>query len=229
MKQQDGPFPHGRLVDMTGWRFGKLTVIEKAGNADDGHPIWLCRCDCGDTHQVRSGNLRNGGTISCGCLYRATRGVANRTHGLSKHPLYSIWRAMHSKCYKPHDPQFHRFGAKGIGVAEEWHGPDGLVQFIQDMGPYKPENHCLALVDVEDDFSPGNCQWAERGTIARRRRDLRRITWRGETHAVCEWAEIVGIQEKTLGYRLDHWGEEDLDRVFLTPVRGGGYRTGKRP
>lgn len=227
MRQRPGPFPHGPLVDMAGWRFGKLTVLEKVDNAHDGHPIWLCRCDCGRTKRVRSGNLRNGGTTSCGCVYRASRKTANATHGLSKHPLYSIWRGMHSKCYKPHDPTYPAYGGRGIGVDPAWHDDDGLRRFIEDVGGEVPTNCALALIDMDKDFGPDNWQWARRGTIARRRRDLHRITWRGKTLSLCEWAEIVGINEKTLGYRVKHWGTEDLDRVFLTPLRGFRKEAGK--
>ena len=35
-----------RLIDMTGQKFGRLTVIGRSG-AQGRHTAWLCRCDCG--------------------------------------------------------------------------------------------------------------------------------------------------------------------------------------
>jgi len=66
----------GTLIDLTGRRFGRLTVIKRAGSyhppgrAWVNEPLWLCRCDCGQEAVVIGHNLRGGRTISCGC-YRA--------------------------------------------------------------------------------------------------------------------------------------------------------------
>lgn len=55
-----------RKQDMTGRRFGALTVISPAENIN-GHTAWNCRCDCGAELVVRSEYLRRGKTKSCGC------------------------------------------------------------------------------------------------------------------------------------------------------------------
>jgi len=64
------------LIDLTGQRFGRLTVLERAENykqyLDCGwyttKATWLCRCDCGTECIVIGANLRRGSTRSCGCL-----------------------------------------------------------------------------------------------------------------------------------------------------------------
>lgn len=53
-------------LDLTGQRFGKLTVLAPAENI--GHMTsWLCRCDCGKEAVVMTAHLRSGQTTSCGC------------------------------------------------------------------------------------------------------------------------------------------------------------------
>lgn len=52
--------------DLTGQRFGLLTVIERGDNIR-GRPGWICKCDCGNVKLISSVNLRNGTTRSCGC------------------------------------------------------------------------------------------------------------------------------------------------------------------
>ena len=37
----------GILVDLTGQKFGKLTVIERHGIDKHGHATWRCKCECG--------------------------------------------------------------------------------------------------------------------------------------------------------------------------------------
>lgn len=61
----------GNLIDRTGLRYGRLTVMARAGASSDGHALWACRCDCGAECLVQSNNFRTGkqkGTQSCGCL-----------------------------------------------------------------------------------------------------------------------------------------------------------------
>ena len=62
----------GKLKNLTGQRFGKLTVIERADDkvtsSGKNYVQWKCKCDCGNIKIVYSSNLLNGTTQSCGCL-----------------------------------------------------------------------------------------------------------------------------------------------------------------
>lgn len=60
-----------RMTDLTGKKFGRLTVLEYAGRAERNsyqRPQWRCKCDCGEQVIVLGQNLREGKTKSCGCL-----------------------------------------------------------------------------------------------------------------------------------------------------------------
>lgn len=60
-----------KAVDITGQRFGRLTVIERAPSpehVDNRGAYWRCKCDCGQYHSALGQNLRKGLTRSCGCL-----------------------------------------------------------------------------------------------------------------------------------------------------------------
>lgn len=56
----------GKFQDLTGQRFGKLEVIERAENKN-GKVMWLCKCDCGNYHTTITNRLKAGLCISCGC------------------------------------------------------------------------------------------------------------------------------------------------------------------
>ena len=62
----------GKLKDLTGQRFGKLTVIERAEDhieCNGKHRVqWKCLCDCGNTVSVRSSSLTSGNNVSFGCM-----------------------------------------------------------------------------------------------------------------------------------------------------------------
>ena len=59
------------LIDLTGQRFGALTVLHRDGSEPHGNlrrwPVWRCECDCGYRVRVRGDSLRRGRTRSCGC------------------------------------------------------------------------------------------------------------------------------------------------------------------
>lgn len=57
-----------KKIDLTGQKFGRLTVIEEAGRSNQKTVKWRCKCECGNETIVYSNNLRKGNTKSCGCL-----------------------------------------------------------------------------------------------------------------------------------------------------------------
>lgn len=67
----------GKFVDLTGQRFGKLTVVSRGENhisptnPKNSYIQWYCDCDCGATDiLIRGDSLRTGNTQSCGCLQK---------------------------------------------------------------------------------------------------------------------------------------------------------------
>ena len=53
--------------NLTGQRFGKLIVLERAENDKFGKTRWLCQCDCGNQKIINGTSLLRGLTVSCGC------------------------------------------------------------------------------------------------------------------------------------------------------------------
>ena len=59
----------GRRLDLTGERFGRLTVLRDTGKRQHRSVIWECICECGEKKEVSSNSLRQNNTKSCGCLH----------------------------------------------------------------------------------------------------------------------------------------------------------------
>lgn len=69
-------------TDMTGQRFGRLTILRRAeSNAPGGKARWVCLCDCGTEKTLIGADIRIGQRKSCGCLRRELPGRAPR-HGV---------------------------------------------------------------------------------------------------------------------------------------------------
>ena len=64
-----------KFIDLTGRRFGKLTVVERVGDTGS---TWLCKCDCGREKKILGSNLRQGYTTSCGHCCKTEDITGNR-------------------------------------------------------------------------------------------------------------------------------------------------------
>lgn len=82
-----------KLIDLTGQRFGRLTVLGRApshvtytlqpygGATYECKTMWHVRCDCGTEKDVEAQSLRRGYSRSCGCLRRERIRERNRGRG----------------------------------------------------------------------------------------------------------------------------------------------------
>ena len=62
-----------KLIDLTGQKFGRLTVLKRNSENLNGKPAWVCQCECGNIKIIRGADLRSGKTLSCGCLQKEKR------------------------------------------------------------------------------------------------------------------------------------------------------------
>lgn len=64
--------------DLTGKRFGRLTVIKDTGKRKHRNVVWLCKCDCGNFKEIKAEHLRYERTVSCGCFNREQASVRGK-------------------------------------------------------------------------------------------------------------------------------------------------------
>lgn len=195
-----------RLIDLTGKRFGRLTVIKRLSEKN-GSPTWLCLCDCGNMKVIGGNFLRNGTSTSCGCLVKI--------HGGTKSRLYHIWLGMKSRCYNPKNYRFDDYGNRGITVCDKWkYNFNAFSKWAKENG-YR-DDLSIDRIDNNGNYCPENCRWATPKEQANNRRNNLFITYKGERHTLSEWALILNMSFSTLAHRLykNHW---TVEKAFSTP------------
>lgn len=190
------------LNDLAGARFGKLTVRSPAGSRG-GHMYWNCICDCGNEKTVRGSHLKYGNVRSCGCL------PAHKTHGERRTRLYGVWANMMRRCYTTTSTDYQMYGARGITVCDEWHNFSKFAEWAKATGYDQAAEKGACTIERTDNngpYCPINCKWADAVTQANNTRKTRKITYKGETHSVSEWARILNIKQSTLSMRINKYG-----------------------
>jgi hypothetical protein len=215
-------------MDLRGQKYGRLTVLRNVGPGKNSNPVWLCRCECGNSTRVTQGQLRHK-TRSCGCLQReAARrsGLASRKHGAcvgdKLTPEYLAWRAMLNRCRKKSGPTYKVYGARGIKVCRRWE--ESFAVFLSDVGPRPSSSHSIDRIDNDAGYSPENVRWSTPLEQGRNKRNNRIILFRGKRITLSELQlYAIGINKSTVHYRIDAGWDPEL-AITVVPIPGGHHR-----
>lgn len=171
------PMPqHWRFTDLTGQKFGRLTVLGYAGRSNTGrNNLWVCECECGVIVTVLGNSLKSKSTKSCGCLRTELQCESNKrfqTHGETTDnqisPEYQAYTSAKQRCNNRANHAFTDYGGRGIEFRF-----NSFEEFLVEVGRRPSIEHSLDRIDNNSHYETGNLRWATRKQQCRNRRQRR--------------------------------------------------------
>lgn len=213
----------GKFIDLTGQKFGRLLVLERAENKY-GRTAWKCKCDCGNYKEVTSYDLKSQKIKSCNCLQKEngiiigkTKGYTS-THNLSKTRIYAIWLSIKQRCYYKRGISYKNYGGRGIKICNEWlNKENGFINFYNwaiengyDENKSRKEQS-LDRIDVNGNYEPNNCRWVTMKIQQNNKQNNKIIIYKNKKYTISELSDKLGISSATLNWRIKHnWKECEL-------------------
>ncbi len=132
---------------------------------------------------------------------------------------YQTWQDMKARCYNKNCHNYQNYGARGISVCDRW--LESFENFFADMGA-KPNGLTLERIDVNGNYEPSNCKWADRLEQRWNQRDVLMLRIGHEEKPVEAWARSCGVHAETIRRRLRAgWDAESA--VMAPAARSNQY------
>jgi hypothetical protein len=179
-----------------GKTFDRLTFLRDYGATPKGERTAVFQCSCGKLVIKSICSVVGGHVGSCSSSCRST------VHGKSRSKEYRAWIQMKSRCENSKHPRYSDWGGRGITICRRWRS---FPNFFEDMGECPPK-HSLERVDNNKGYSPKNCCWSIAKRQQRNKRNSYRVTYKGKTRTLIDWADLLGFSFPCLRARLRVYG-----------------------
>lgn len=209
--------------DLTGRRFGYLTVISRDQNPNNKRVKWLCVCNCNKLTTVSACDLKSGHTSSCGCKKFESH---NKRHGMTKTRIHTTWLSMRSRCYDKKCQSYPYYGGRGITVCDEW--KDSFESFYSwAISNGYTDELLIDRIDNNKGYSPNNCRWVTMNEQNNNRRNNIFLEYDGAINTLANWCKILNLNYRhyhTIYYK--HFREKS--NVTLDDILNYKPRSKKR-
>lgn len=202
MSKDKSPIPIGA-------KNNKLIIIREIAPqiqiGKDGRVRYLrmveCRCDCLNITNTRWCMWKNGSTKSCGCLKKKQEKInlGNKSHGLSKHPMYSVWCSMKGRCYNVKNKAYKNYGGRGIRVCNRWLN---FELFFMDMSPTYRHGLEIERKNNDGNYEPLNCIWDTPKNQSNNRRGTIFVNLNGRMLPFTIACEKSNVDKKKVYYKI---------------------------
>ena len=112
---------------------------------------------------------------------------------------YACWASMIQRCHNPNHKFYYRYGGRGISVCSRWR--NDFKNFLSDMGE-RPIGLTIERVNLNGDYSPENCVWADWSKQNLNKNNAIRILHLGKELTMKEYADLHGISYQAVAKQV---------------------------
>ena len=154
--------------DLSGEKYGMLTVLRRVPNSAGSKALYRCRCECGNEIDVCYSSLVYGDRKTCGCvdLHVKHGDCSSKRLGGKQHSrLYGVWRDMKGRCENPNSHAYSSYGGRGIRICDEWSKDYATFREWAKSTGYDenaPRGKCtLDRIDNDGNYEPSDFRWVD--------------------------------------------------------------------
>lgn len=201
-----------KLIDLTGKKFGRLTVVEVLPERKHNKKVYKCACECGNYANVVASKLIAGYTKSCGCLKHDVLMQRNIKHGKAHTRLYTIYKGMKQRCYNKKDQTYKYYGSRGIVVCSEWLN-DFMTFYNWAISNGYQDDLTIDRIDVDGNYEPYNCRWISSEAQHSNMRTNIKLVYNNKTQTIKQWSKELDTNYRTM-LRRYHKGWSTKEILF---------------
>ena len=154
-----------KFIDLTGQKFGRLTVLSRSTKNKFRKAYWECICSCPNKTLkiISADNLKSGNTKSCGCLFKGKTIQRNVKHNLYSHSLYKTWEGIIQRTTNPQHKSYKNYGARKIKIYDLWlKDLVGFIKYCKTLPNWDDPNLSIDRIDNNGNYEPGNLRFVTR-------------------------------------------------------------------
>lgn len=174
---------------------------------------YVCKCVlCGKILDYSNSNVLNG---KAKCICNRKRKDRNGFNMRSR--LYNIYRSIIKRTQNPKNKDYKNYGGRGITLCKQWN--DDYKKFYNwSINNGYSDELSIDRIDNNKGYSPDNCRWVNAKTQINNTRKNHKLTYKGETRTLAEWADKAGINYGAFKGRIYRgWS---IEQAIKTPLFG---------
>jgi hypothetical protein len=201
-----------------GQKFKNLTVIKELPRrklpSGQYNRMFLVRCDCGKTNEVRLLHLSRGRMSTCG---KCPKVIPEEEKKLS---IYRRWCGMKDRC-RPTHSESHLYYDKGVRVCKEW-GDYYAFKIWAYKNGYSDDLQ-IDRIDSDKGYNPNNCRWVTPIVNANNRCVTYYVKYKGVKYAFSLLLREKGLFKHYDPIRCRIKRGWSVEKAIDTPIRKGNY------
>lgn len=117
--------------------------------------------------------------------------------------LFNTYRYFNQVSYNPNNPIYQRLAEQGIQLENHFHSFRHFRDWVeQTLGPQPGPDYMIIRKRHDRGFKPSNLKWGQQPEITLEQHKDRRITYRGRTLNICQWAKVLDMSPHVLYTRV---------------------------